>query len=465
MKTSMKKITATALLIIILGGIYFAVNSYLIGTKNFWVRTYGGPGTDCDSPYFIQEISSNEYMIVGTSNSFGQGEDDGLLVKINSKGEVILSKSIGLQLEDRIHQSIGGTQEGEYLAVGYSTSQSYGYKDFLIVKFNQDGNLLWSKRVGSQYDDVGYSITKTSDGNFIATGWTGKITGEDQDVLVVKFDDTGDILWAKTYGTKDDEEQAYSVASTSDGGVIIAAKKGTERMEALGHSNLLLIRLDSEGNIVWSKLIGGKNYYYLISPQAIIEVSEGNYLISAETYSEENKKDGVLIKINAEGEILWSRTVGTKENNERLRGALKTPGNTYIAVGDLYNYDTSQGFLFEIDEEGNILKSKTVGSFAQGEVNRLDTILYTSDDSYIISGKTNFYGAGDFDNLVIKINKDLKGSRCSIISDIAGILVSKEIPQSFSISLNTRPFLGIADQINLKVDNITTLETFLICPK
>ncbi|MDD5638843.1 MAG: PQQ-binding-like beta-propeller repeat protein [Candidatus Pacebacteria bacterium] len=461
----MRKITATLLLIIILGGICWAINLYLTETKNFWVRSYGGSGIDCDSPYFIQEISKDEYMIVGTSNSFGQGEDDGLLIKINSKGEVLLSESIGLQSEDRIHQSILGTQDGQYLAVGYSMSESYGYKDFLLIKFNKDGSVLWSKKLGSQYDDVGYSITKTSDGNFIAVGWTGKITGENQDILVVKFNDEGDILWTKTYGTKEDEEQSYSVAPTNDGGVIIAAKKGRERLEALGHSNLLLIRLNSNGDIVWSKLIGGDQYYYLISPQAITRISEENYLISAETYSEENKKDGVLMKINAQGEILWSRTIGSKENNERLRAAIKTQANTYIAVGDLYNYDTSQGLLVELDEAGNILKSKIVGSFADGEANRLDSILYTFDDSYLISGKTNFYGAGDFDNLVIKIDKNLTSKSCPIVSDASKILVSKEIPQSSSVSLNTGPFLGIADKINLKVENTINLKTSLICPK
>jgi len=461
----MKKIIAILLLIIILGGIYFVLNYYLISTNDFWVRTYGGKGTDCDSPYFIQEISQNEYMIVGTSNSFGQGEDDGLLVKIDSKGEVILVKSIGLQLEDRIHQSIKSNKDGEYLAVGYSVSQSYGYKDFLILKFNKEGNLLWSKRIGSQYDDVGYSITKTSDGNFIATGWTGKITGEDQDVLVVKFNDDGDILWAKIYGTKNDEEQSYSVAPTNDGGVIIVAKKGVERMEALGTSNLLLIKLNRDGNIVWSKLVGGKQYYYLISPQSVTQISDGNYLISAETFTEQSKKDGVLMKINSNGEILWSRTIGSKENNERFRASIQTENNTYITVGDLYNYNVSQGFLIEIDESGNILNSKNVGSSNNGEVNRLDTILSTSDNSYLISGKTNSYGAGGFDNIVIKINKDLIGNRCSIISDISNLLISKEVPQSSSISLDIAPFMGIADNLNLKVENISNLETSLICPK
>ncbi len=429
----MKRIYKISIIVIGLVVIGFVGSDHILKTSPGWMRTYGGTGRDCDSPYGIEKISENEYLITGTSNSFSRdGEDDVLLIDIDIEGNVNFSKTFGKDLEDRLHK-VQKINDDEYIGVGYSTN-SNNDKDFLLIKFNREGNLLWSKILGGEDDQVGYSITKTSDGNFVAVGWEGKMTGEGQDILVVKIDEDGNLLWAKILGTPDDEEQGYSVASTNDGGVLILGKKGIERMEALGHSNLLLIKLDSTGFVNFSKTIGGDTYYYLISPVAIEKTKDNGYIIGVETYSEESGKDGAIIKLDEEGNILWTRIVGTLENNERFRSAIETENGNYIVVGDLYNYERSDGLLVKLNKNGRLIDSRVFSGGNQGEINRLDVIREISGD-FLISGKTNFYGAGDFDNLIIKVDQNYKSFQCDLLKKKVDLFEKEATPQEDSLSL------------------------------
>jgi len=401
-----------------------------------WLNTYGGTGRDCDSPYEIEKISEDEYLITGTSNSFGENsQDDAFLINIDAEGKVNFAKTFGGAAEDRLHKVVR-TENGDFIGVGYSCSRKglkEYVKDFLLVRFNKKGELLWSKILNAENDQVGYSVTKTKDGNFVAVGWEGEITGKGQDILVVKFDKEGKIIFAKILGTLDDEEQSYSVASTNDGGVFIFGKKGVERMEALGHSNLLLIKLNSEGRVDFAKTIGQDVYYYLISPTAIKKIKDG-YLLTAETYSKESGKDGVIIKLNEAGDIIFTKIIGTLENNERFRSAIQTKDGSYLAVGELYNYKRANGLLVKLDKNGKLIDSRIFGEENRGEMNRLDNIKETSK-GYLISGKTNFYGAGDFDNVIIKVGKSFKSFQCNLIKKEIELFEKNVLPGEDLISL------------------------------
>ena len=460
----MKGIYKISIIIIGLVVIGFIGSDLILKTGQGWMRTYGGLGRDCDSPYGIEKISENECLITGTSNSFStDGEDDVLLINIDIEGNINFSKTFGKDLEDRLHK-VQKINDEEYIGVGYSTN-SNNDKDLLLIKFNREGNLLWSKILEGKDDQVGYSITKTSDGNFVAVGWEGKMTGEGQDILAVKIDREGNLLWSKILGTPGDEEQSYSVAPTNDGGVLILGKKGIERMEAFGHSNLLLIKLDSAGLVDFAKTIGGDVYYYLISPVAIEKTKNNGYIIGVETYSEENGKDGAIIKLDEEGNILWTRIIGTAENNERFRSVIETEDGNYIAVGDLYNYERSDGLLVELNKDGKLIDSRVFSGENQGEVNRLDVIKEVSG-GFLISGKTNFYGAGDFDNLIIKVDKNYESFQCDLLKRKVDLFEKEVIPKEDFLSLNKEDALLSMDfsDVSFNEKNISEeIKTSILC--
>ena len=119
---------------------------------------------------------------------------------------------------------------------------------------SQLGSPFWAKTFGGRNHDEAYSIQQTSDGGYIVAGFTGSFGAGSDDLLIIKLDSEGNLSWAKTFGGRNHDE-AYSIQQTSDGGYIVAGFTGSF---GAGSDDLLIIKLDSEGNLSWAKTFGGQ---------------------------------------------------------------------------------------------------------------------------------------------------------------------------------------------------------------
>ncbi len=124
------------------------------------------------------------------------------------------------KVNDYAH-SIQQTSDGGYIVAGYTESFGAGDFDAWVIKLDAKGNVQWQKTYGGKDDDEAYSIQQTSDGGYIVAGYTYPLCASDWDAWVIKLDARGNVQWQKTYGGKDDDE-AYSIQQTSDGGYIVA---------------------------------------------------------------------------------------------------------------------------------------------------------------------------------------------------------------------------------------------------
>jgi len=154
--------------------------------------------------------------------------------------------------------TIKQTSDGGFIVVGETDSFGVGYRDFLILKLDSNGNVTWQKTYGGTnvdgfYKDTANSIHQTSDGGYIMIGLTGSFGAPVYDILVLKLDSNGDIDWQKRYGGYN-SDWSYSILSTSDGGYIVAG--GTDSFGAGGKDRWLL-KLNSDGGISWQKTYGG----------------------------------------------------------------------------------------------------------------------------------------------------------------------------------------------------------------
>ncbi len=143
-------------------------------------------------------------------------------------------------------KSIQQTSDGGYIVAGYSAStngavtENHGDSDYWVVKLNSTGNISWQKSFGGSYHDEARSIQQTSDGGYIVAGYSestdGDVTGNhgDSDYWVVKLNSTGNILWQKSLGGSDDDE-ANSIQQTSDGGYIVAGYSQSTDGDVTGH--------------------------------------------------------------------------------------------------------------------------------------------------------------------------------------------------------------------------------------
>jgi uncharacterized delta-60 repeat protein len=206
-----------------------------------WAKTIGGTGIN--SGYSIQQTSDGGYVITGRTYGFGAGGDV-FVIKLNSSGNLSWAKTIGGTSDDE-GSSIQQTSDGGYVITGYTSSFGAGDWDVFVIKLDSSGNLSWARAIGGTNYDSGSSIQQTSDGGYVITGYTSSFGAGDWDVFVIKLDSSGNLSWAKTIGGTN-YDVGYSIHQTSDGGYIIT---GSTEFSRRVYGYIFVIKLDSSGNI------------------------------------------------------------------------------------------------------------------------------------------------------------------------------------------------------------------------
>jgi len=236
-------------------------------------------------------------------------------VKVNGIGELVWQKTLGGTQTDRV-RSVCSTHDNGFLVVGSSkssdgdVSDNNGQSDVWLCKLDNLGNILWDKNYGGSNNDYAFSVARTTDNGFIVAGRTDST---DQDVSgnhgysdgwVLKVDINGDLDWAKCYGgTLDDE--INSVIQTSNGRYALLGSSRSSDDDVPGNKgdrDFLFMLLDEDGNIEWSKNYGGSATDI---GSALIETSDGNYVLCGNTYS--NDGDVLGNNGNNDGWVLQLR--------------------------------------------------------------------------------------------------------------------------------------------------------------
>ena len=238
-----------------------------------WTKTFGG--TNDDFGIAVQQTSDEGYVIMGYTDLIGNGLYDIWLIKTDDTGDTLWTRTYGAN-EDEKGYSVQQTEDEGYILVGYTTSFGVGSADVWLIKTNSSGDTLWTKSFGGVYDEWGYSVQQTSDKGYIITGFTISFGAGLYDVWLIKTNDAGDTLWTKTYGANG-EEQGYCVQQTLDEGYIIT---GFKRTLGINNTNIWLIKTDGSGNVLWTKTFGGSKNERGYSVQ---QTFDGGYIVTGFT--------------------------------------------------------------------------------------------------------------------------------------------------------------------------------------
>jgi hypothetical protein len=260
---------------------------------------------------------------------------------------------------------------------------------------------LWTQTYCGGADDGAYSVYQTSDGGFIMTGAIGSCDlkqvvslGGDADVWLVKTDANGDTLWKKTYGGPE-WERGNSVQQTSDGGYIIAG--GTYSFGA-GDCDVWLIKTDANGDTLWTRTYGGSGWD---GGYSVRQTSDGGYVIAGwESSFGGGGADVWLLRTDANGDTLWTNTFGTDEGDWG-KSVQETVDSGFVVVGNTWGIVGSQShvYLIKTDQLGNQDWAKT---YAGGGISYGSSIQLAPDSGYIISGATTVGSAGGYDIYLLK---------------------------------------------------------------
>lgn len=321
------------------------------------------------------------------------------------------AKSIGSNATDQA-QAIDKNSNGEYFVTGFSNGTDtnlpagYGGIDILILKLNSTGTILWKTRIGAEGNDVANSVCATSDGGCIVAGYTNSTnnnfpTGYGMnDIIVIKLNSAGGVMWMKRMGGSW-SDFAKSIHSTTDGGYILAG--ATSSLDANvpdnhGMDDIYIIKLDQNGDKVWAKCYGGTWADYA---EFVEQTQDGGYFVagysnSIDSCMPENhgEFDSYAMKLDPSGNVIWANLYG-ESMYDFAYSACSTSDGGYILVGSsMSNY--MNGDL----EDFYIVKINSTGNVIwekriNGSGNDVATsVLSTSNGGCVFSGYTTSSGTG-----------------------------------------------------------------------
>jgi hypothetical protein len=191
--------------------------------NELWKTSYGGASND----YGVKVLQSTDgcYFIAGTTSSQGAGQDDMFLLKTDSQGNELWTKTYG-STNFEYCTDFTNLASGGYALTGLQREN--GESDIFVVKVDSAGNEIWNNSYGGYFDDVGGSVIENSNGDLVITGSMSDSvsSGNFLELCVLKIDNLGNELWIKTFGGSGFEE-GRSVVQTADHGYVIC---GTIRL-------------------------------------------------------------------------------------------------------------------------------------------------------------------------------------------------------------------------------------------
>jgi len=216
----------------------------------------------------------------------------------------------------------------------------------------------WERYFGGPKRETNFAVASFPDGGSISVGYTRSNKNGDADILLLRLDSAGTLIWKKTYGGAR-RDMATSVAILPDGGFVTAAISQSGKNS---QGDALIMRHNKSGNLVWQKMFGGPKYDI---PYAIKVSAKGRIIVAGYTKSTASgEADGWVFCLDGKGKTLWERTIGTK-GRDWLRALTIRPDGTIIAAGGTKaNKDApTYSWAIQLDQTGKLIWNKSYRSF------------------------------------------------------------------------------------------------------
>ncbi len=304
--------------------------------KTIWRKMLGGKNMDIAAG--ISRAKDGSLFVVGTSRSFSEKRDRDIYVaKISLDGKGIWQATFGKERAE-YGRAIAGTDDGGALVVGETESFGNGYKDIFIVKVDAKGHMISEKVMGGEKEELVRGLTRTIDGSLVMVGSREIDRVGDSDFFVLKMDQDGKKIWARTYGGEY-EDILNGVTPTLDGGIVAA---GSTRSWGSKQTDLTVLKFSKEGKLIWHKIYGYKRYDFA---NAVTVTRNGDFIIAGGTDSMgEGVYDIYILALDRNGELFWSGLYGDR-NTDIAHGVTRTSDGSIVVVGESDSYSNAKDFF------------------------------------------------------------------------------------------------------------------------
>ncbi|MGB8193866.1 MAG: T9SS type A sorting domain-containing protein [Chitinophagaceae bacterium] len=331
-------------------------------------------------------------------------------------------------------RSITEVNDGSRVILGHNGSLNGNIScptyNWVFIKLDSFGNVIWQRC--SEYSFS--KIKSTSDGGFIAIGTTTNNSLPDyhgaDDVLLTKFDANGMVEWRKVYGGTN-TDFGENIVQVAGGYTFIAETKSNngDVLQNYGSSDIWVVNIDNSGNILWQKSYGSSAQEY--APQVIEQIADGGYVYTANRIAGTDTS-AIVLKLTAAGAVIWERTYYKVNAGSNIK---PTPDGGFVFVGiggrSLFDERTWGVYILRLNTDGSE-KWRAVYEMRHPSISGL---IIDKDGGFIIAGSYQpairdwLGGYANTDGLIMKIAdenggpmewaKAYGGSSWEYISDMA----------------------------------------------
>ena len=257
----------------------------------------------------------------------------------------------GTSNNSEVGYGIDTDSSDDVYVTGLSASTDGNGQDFLVAKYNPSGVLQWQRTIGGTSSDSGWGIAVDSSDNFYVSGQTSSSGAGNIDVLLIKYNASGTVLWQRTLGHANND-RAKSVAVDSLDNVYV-----TGDTTVTGNTEIFIAKYNSSGSIIWQRTLGGTDgsgNNNTFPHEIAIDGSDNVYVFGyTNVFGGSGNEDFLVAKYNSAGVLQWQRILGDTDQDEAYGGAVDSSGNAYIC-GYKSSGSTNGMIVAKYDTSGNI---------------------------------------------------------------------------------------------------------------
>ncbi|HRI20268.1 MAG TPA: T9SS type A sorting domain-containing protein [Panacibacter sp.] len=309
-------------------------------------------GTEFDYGNCVIQTPDNGICIVGSTNSYGSGNYDIYVIRLDSNAQLQWSKTFDWG-KNEYGLSATVTSDKGIAITGYSNISKFSDSawDCFVLKLDARGNAIWCKSIAAPKEDNANGITQNARGDLIIAGSTRSYGKGANDIYLAKLTSAGELLWTKTLGTPY-EDIAYSITLTKNGFAIAGAADGFMPF---------LAKLDTDGNILWNKIITQEGSS-IGSFNSVAQTNDNGFVATGFIKTNNRGYDQLIVRMAAAGTVEWGRVSGN-EGDDKGNSVVEDKKGNLILTG-YYDY-ARVGFaqsldVAKINHAGKLLWNKTI---------------------------------------------------------------------------------------------------------
>ncbi len=361
-----------------------------------WARAFGGRGSEGAGA--VAPAGDGGFIIAGYTDSWGNGFSDLLLIRTGPDGKRKWAKTFG-GAGWEYGNAVCAASDGGYIVAGSSSSWGKGSRDVFVLRTDSDGKALWSRTLGGPGADVAAAVCETGNGGILVCGYTDSYGRGEEDVYLAGMDGGGKVLWTRTFGYER-YEMGSSVFETDGGDIVVTGSSGSPELSG-DNADFYLVRTDALGNPKWERAYGNSvSKHPFDFGRHGIRTRDGGCLVVGD--SDVNAPlDLYVLKTDSAGEKEWLKNYGGRFY-EYACAAYESGDNEFLVCGTKINSDSGDRDIYMdiIAPDGSGL---SMMDFRMDGGDRAGGICPSGDGGCVIVGQTESGRAGGYDLLIMKV--------------------------------------------------------------